>query len=322
MELYPLKFNPILKDRLWGGTKLGTVLGKSIEGDWVGESWELSGVPGDISKVANGPYAGRTLEELIDTYRETLLGSEVLERFGTDFPILIKFIDAREDLSIQLHPGDELARERHNSFGKTEMWYIMDTEPGSELIIGFNRDVSREAYQDALASGKLLELLHYEPVRKGDAFFINSGKIHAIGAGILLAEIQQSSDVTYRVYDFDRKDAQGNPRELHTDLALDAMDYARRDDFRIAYPSEKNTAAPLVDSAYFKTSCLDLDSPLTREFTSQGSFRAYVCVDGRATLELGSYSVPIEKGETALLPAAAPELRIQTGGCRLLEVTL
>jgi len=322
MKLYPIKFTPILKERLWGGKKLETVLGKPIEQDRVGESWELSGVPGNVSKVANGPYAGRSLEELIDSYPEALLGGEVLDRFGTDFPILIKFIDAREDLSIQLHPGDELAQKRHNSFGKTEMWYIMDAEEGSELIIGFNRDVSREEYQEALNSGRLLELLHHEQVEKGDTFFINSGKIHAIGGGIMLAEIQQSSDVTYRVYDFDRRDAEGKPRELHTDLALDAMDFTKRDDFRIAYSREKNSSNAMVDSAYFRTSYLELDTSITREFKTSDSFRAYVCVGGSASLELGSYSVPIGKGETALLPAAAPELRIVTGDCSLLEVTL
>lgn len=321
MEVYPLKFTPVLKERIWGGTRLGTVLGKPIKGDRVGESWELSGVPGDISVVANGPYSGRTLEALIDTYPKALLGESVLQRFGADFPILIKFIDAREDLSIQLHPGDDLAQKRHNSFGKTEMWYIMEADPGSELIIGFNRDVSREEYQEALSSGKLLELLNYEPVREGDTFFINSGKIHAIGGGILLAEIQQSSDVTYRVYDFDRRDAGGNLRELHTDLALDAMDYKRRDDFRTGYSMERNRENIMVDSDYFRTSYLELDAAMDFEFKSRQSFRAYVCVGGSAELEVGGYSVPIHRGETVLLPAAAPGLRIATRECRLLEVT-
>ncbi|MEJ2584050.1 MAG: class I mannose-6-phosphate isomerase [Robiginitalea sp.] len=322
MEVYPIKFTPILKERLWGGNKLGTLLGKPIEGENVGESWELSGVPGDVSHVANGPYRGRTLDELIAENPEALLGKAVLERFGTEFPILIKFIDARQDLSIQLHPGDELARKRHNSFGKTEMWYVMEAAPGAELIIGFNRDVSREAYQEALASGRLLELLHYEPVGEGDTFFINSGKIHAIGGGILLAEIQQSSDVTYRVYDFERRDAGGNLRELHTDQALDAMDYRKRDDFKIEYSRKKNTPTPMVDSTYFKTSYLELDASLKREFRTADSFRVYVCVGGSATLESGEHTVSIRKGETALIPAAARELRIVTGDCRLLEVTL
>lgn len=322
MELYPLKFTPILKERLWGGNKLATVLEKPTEGDRIGESWELSGVPGDISVVANGHYRGRTLKDLIAAYSRSLLGDRVLDLFGTDFPILVKFIDAREDLSIQLHPGDELARKRHGSFGKTEMWFVMEADPGSELIIGFNRDVSREEYQNALQAGRLLELLNYEPVGEGDTFFINSGKIHAIGGGILLAEIQQSSDVTYRVYDFDRKDASGNPRELHTDLALDAMDYRKKDDFHIEYSRDKNKENKMVESAYFRTSYLELDSNLNLEFHSQDSFRAYVCVGGSAALEVGSYSVPIRRGETVLLPAATPGLRIVTRECRLLQVTL
>ncbi len=322
MELYPLRFDPILKERIWGGNKLGTLLGKPVEGDRVGESWELSGVPGSVSEVANGPYQGQSLDDLIAADPEALLGRKVLERFGTEFPILIKFIDAREDLSIQLHPGDELARKRHDSFGKTEMWYVMEADPGAELIIGFNRDVSREEYQEALRSGRLLDLLNYETVGEGDTFFINCGKIHAIGGGILLAEIQQSSDVTYRVYDFDRRDAQGNLRELHTDLALDAMDYRKRDDFRIAYSKEKNAAVPMVDSDYFRTTYLDLDASLSREFQTDDSFRAYVCVGGSASLELGPHSVPIQRGETVLLPAAAAELQIVTRKCSLLEVSL
>ena len=322
MEVYPLKFKPIFKERLWGGTKLASFLGKPVSGDTVGESWELSGVPGDLSVVANGPYAGKTLKDLVEGHGEALMGKRVLDRFGTEFPILIKFIDARQDLSIQLHPGDALARKRHNSFGKTEMWYIMEAEPGAELIIGFNRDVSREEYQQALGGGKLLELLHYEPVQEGDAFFINSGKIHAIGGGILLAEIQQSSDVTYRVYDFDRRDAQGNLRELHTDLALDAMDYRKRDDFRIEYPREKNLENPMVDSAYFKTTFIELDRPMHLSFDPLETFRAYVCVGGQAEFRTGGHTTPIRMGETLLVPAAARELSIESSNCRLLEVTL
>ena len=173
MEIYPLKFIPILKERLWGGQKLGTILDKPISGSGVGESWELSGVPGDVSVVANGSYTGRSLSELIEVHGERLLGREVMERFGSEFPILIKFIDADKDLSVQLHPGDELAQKRHNSYGKTEMWYIMEADPGAELIIGFNRDTGQEEYEQALRSGKLLELLHYEPVQEGDAFFMD-----------------------------------------------------------------------------------------------------------------------------------------------------
>ncbi|MCL4162945.1 UNVERIFIED_CONTAM: hypothetical protein GTU68_029289, partial [Idotea baltica] len=224
MNIYPLKFIPILKERLWGGTKLRDVLGKPIESDITGESWEISTVKGDVSIVSNGEFADISLQNLIDQYPEELLGKRVLERFGKEFPILIKFIDAKQDLSIQLHPNDELARKRHNSFGKTEMWYIMDADSDAKLIVGFNKDISKSEYSKSLEENRLLELLNYEKVKEGDTFFINTGKIHAIGAGVLLAEIQQTSDVTYRVFDFNRKDKNGDLRELHTELARDAID--------------------------------------------------------------------------------------------------
>lgn len=321
MELYPLKFKPIFKERLWGGEKLREVLGKNFEGSEIGESWELSGVPGAVSVVDNGPYKGKSLNELIDSYADALLGANAVNRFGSEFPILIKFIDAKKDLSIQLHPGDELAQERHNSFGKTEMWYVMDADPGAELIIGFKRDISPEEYQKALSSKTLTEYLHYEPVRTGDSYFINSGKIHAIGAGILLAEIQQSSDVTYRVYDFDRRDAQGNLRDLHTDLALDAMDFEKKDDFKIRYSRQVNRENPMVSSEYFKTTYLELEADTAMDL-KDGSFTALVCVEGQAEIVLNSMAVPVEKGETVLIPAAATEVLLKSGHSCFLKVSL
>lgn len=321
MEVYPLKFHPIFKQRLWGGSKLRTFLGKEVPGEDIGESWELSGVAGDVSVTANGPYAGKSLWELIEAFPEALLGKAVLERFGREFPILIKFLDARQDLSIQLHPGDDLARRRHDSFGKTEMWYILDAEPGSELIIGFKRDVSREEYLQALDGGRLLDLLHYEPVGEGDAFFINNGKIHAIGGGIVLAEIQQSSDVTYRVYDFDRRDADGNLRELHTELAMEAMDFRSTDDFRLSYGRQRNQANPMVDSAYFKTAYLEVDKDVERDLRGKEAFTIYLCVGGRAEVAVDGHAVAVRMGETLLIPAEAGRVQIRTGGCRLLEVS-
>ncbi|KKN28501.1 hypothetical protein LCGC14_0853690, partial [marine sediment metagenome] len=254
--MYPLKFKPILKERLWGGKKLKTVLGKSIESDITGESWEISGVEGDISVVANGDLAGTSLKQLIDEHAENLLGKSVVERFGKEFPILIKFIDAKQDLSVQLHPNDKLAKERHNSFGKTEMWYVMDADDDASLIVGFNRDVSKEEYAESLKKDTLLDLLNYEKVDSGDTFFINTGKVHAIGAGVLLAEIQQTSDVTYRIFDFNRKDKDGNLRELHTEQALDAIDYKKKDDFKVDYTSRMNVVNTMVDCPYFKTDYL------------------------------------------------------------------
>ncbi|MBT2161786.1 type I phosphomannose isomerase catalytic subunit [Zobellia barbeyronii] len=320
--MHPLKFNPILKERLWGGTKLKDVLGKPIENDITGESWELSTVPGDISVVSNGDLAGASLQDLIEKDPESVLGKSVYKRFGTDFPILIKFIDAKQDLSIQLHPNDELAKKRHNSFGKTEMWYVMDADDDASLIVGFNKDVSKEEYAKSIENDTLLDLLNYEKVKEGDTFFINTGKIHAIGAGVLLAEIQQTSDVTYRVFDFNRKDKNGNLRELHTEQALDAIDYNKKDDFKVEYKNDKNTVNDMVDCPYFKTDFLDLNSGLTQDVTNRDSFTIFMCVGGSATIANENGSVEIKKGETTLLPAASNTIKITTQGAKLLEVTI
>ncbi|PKA99406.1 mannose-6-phosphate isomerase type 1 [Flavobacteriaceae bacterium MAR_2009_75] len=322
MNFYPLKFQPILKERLWGGTKLKDVLGKPIENDITGESWELSTVSGDVSVVSNGKLVGKTLQELIEEFPEQVLGNSVFERFGTDFPILIKFIDAKKDLSIQLHPNDELAKERHNSFGKTEMWYVMDADNDAELIVGFNKDVTKEEYANSLENDTLLELLNYEKVNEGDTFFINTGKIHAIGAGVLLAEIQQTSDITYRVFDFNRKDKNGNLRELHTDLALDAIDYTKKDDFKVNYSNTKDKVNDMVECPYFKTNFLDLSQDLIQDTKQRDSFTIYMCVGGSATIMNDFGSVEIEKGQTTLVAAASESITIKTEGAKLLEVTI
>ncbi|MEL6917523.1 MAG: type I phosphomannose isomerase catalytic subunit [Bacteroidota bacterium] len=322
MKSYPLKFKPILKERLWGGTKLKDVLGKPIENHSTGESWELSAVPGDISVVANGELSGTSLQELIDRYPEDLLGKDIFERFGTEFPILIKFIDAKKDLSIQLHPDDALAKERHNSFGKTEMWYIMDADKDANLIVGFNKNVPKQEYADSLTNDTLLELLNYEAVEEGDTFFINTGKIHAIGAGVLLAEIQQTSDITYRVFDFNRKDKNGNLRELHTDLALDAIDYERKDDFKVEYGKEKDVTNEMVDCPYFTTKFMDLSKDFEQDVSQRRSFTIYMCVAGMATIENESGTVNMQKGETILIPAVTRHINIYTKGAKLLEVTI
>ncbi len=322
MNIHPLKFSPILKERLWGGTKLKDVLGKPITNDITGESWELSAVSGDVSEVANGALAGTSLQQLIDEHADTLLGKSVVARFGKEFPILIKFIDAKKDLSIQLHPNDALAKERHNSFGKTEMWYIMDADPDANLIVGFNKDVSQEEYAKSLEDDTLLSLLNYESVQEGDTFFINTGKIHAIGAGVLLAEIQQTSDVTYRVFDFNRRDKEGNLRELHTDLALDAIDYKKKDDFKVGYSKDENTSNTMVDCPYFKTNFLKLTSDFIIDTAARDSFTIFMCVSGKAVISNEYGTASIQKGETILLPAASSEIRIKSVGAQLLEVTI
>lgn len=322
MTLYPLKFRPILKERLWGGTKLKDVLGKPIESEITGESWELSTVKGDISVIANGSLEGKSLQSLIESNGDELLGKSVVERFGKEFPILIKFIDAKQDLSIQLHPNDELAKERHNSFGKTEMWYIMDADPKAELIVGFNKDVTKEEYAESIDNDTLLDLLNYEQVKEGDTFFINTGKIHAIGAGVMLAEIQQTSDVTYRVFDFNRKDKEGNLRELHTELALDAVDYEKKDDFKVTYNHDTNKVNEMVDCPYFKTNFIELTENIELDTTKRDSFTIFMCVGGEAIIKTSEGEVSIKKGETALLPAITKKIWLQSSGAKLLEVTI
>lgn len=322
MSLYPLKFEPILMKRLWGGTRLGTVLGKAVKEDKVGESWEISGVKDHVSIVSNGVYKGLKLTELITRFSEDLLGERVLSEFGNEFPILIKFIDAKKDLSIQLHPDDTLAKKRHNSLGKTEMWYVMDAEEESNLIVGFKEDISEEKYKNSLKDNSLLSLLHFETVKEGDTFFINAGKIHAIGQGVLLAEIQQTSDVTYRVFDYNRKDSEGNLRELHTELALSALDYKRRDDFKIVYGKKENIENPMVNSAYFTTRFLPVNKNLSFDLSDRDSFTIYMCVKGNAEIKNENGKAIIAKGETILLPANSKKVHIITKGAELLEITI
>ncbi len=320
--MYPLKFQPILKERLWGGVKLREVLGKPIESEITGESWEISTVKGDVSIVANGALAGTSLQDLIDQEAEQLLGKSVVARFGVEFPILIKFIDAKQDLSVQLHPNDDLAKERHDSFGKTEMWYIMDADPSANLIVGFNKDVAKEEYVKSLGNNTLLDLLNYEQVTEGDTFFINTGKIHAIGAGVLLAEIQQTSDITYRVFDFNRKDKNGNLRELHTDLALDAIDYSKKDDFKVTYVQEKNAANAMVSCPYFKTNFIHLTKDLSQDVSKRDTFTIYMCVGGEVIIENEFGEVSLQKGETTLIGANCNTIELKSSGAKLLEVTI
>lgn len=322
MMLYPLKFDPILKERLWGGNKLKEILEKPIQSKNTGESWELSGMDGDISVVSNGLLKGVSLGELIEKQGKDLLGKRVLERFGADFPILIKFIDAKQNLSVQLHPNDELALKRHNCMGKTEMWYVMDSDPGARLIVGFNKDVEKEEYRKSLEENTLLDLLNYEEVAEGDVFFINTGKIHAIGAGILLAEIQQTSDITYRVFDFNRKDKDGEYRELHTDLALDAIDYRKKDDFKIDYPKGADQTNTMVDCPYFKIHFMELTKNTAKDLAKRDTFTIYICLEGEASITNSGGSAALKKGETVLLPASTTTVHIATQGARLLEVTI
>ncbi|MBT8178898.1 MAG: class I mannose-6-phosphate isomerase [Eudoraea sp.] len=322
MQTYPLKFKPILKERIWGGNKLHNELGKPTTGFKTGESWEVSAVPGDVSEIANGVYSGEFLDKLIDRFPEALLGNSVLSRFGKTFPILIKFIDAAADLSIQVHPDDQLAKQRHNSFGKTEMWYVMDADPGARLLVDFNQQVTPEEYKKRLANNTLLDLMNKEEVREGDTFFINAGKLHAIGAGVMLAEIQQTSDVTYRVYDYDREDAKGNKRQLHTEQALDAIDFSLKQDFRVAYDKVDNTANPMVNCTYFNTQYLPINGRVSRDYSERDAFSILIAVDGNVDLSTPQARFTLKKGETCLIPAALDSLVLESDRAKLLEVTL
>ena len=313
-KLYPLRFHPRYVDKIWGGQKIRTVLGKDM-GDLpnCGETWEVSGVPGHLSVVAAGPLAGTSLADLLRDYGPALAGEAVYARFGDTFPLLIKFIDAADDLSIQVHPDDALAQARHGSFGKTEMWYIFDADPGARLFVGFNQDLDAASYQAALAEGRLMSVINSEPVAPGDVYFMPAGRVHSIGKGLLLAEIQQTSDVTYRLYDFDRVDASGQGRELHTELALDAIDFARPAQYATAY----DRAAPVAELAhcpYFHTNRLSLTEPLTRDLAARDSFTIYICVGGAATLRAGDHSVSLALGDVVLVPAALPVVSLQPEG--------
>ncbi len=322
-QLYPLRFYPIFKERIWGGDRLRTVLEKDTgELAHVGESWELSAVEDHISLVANGFLEGNDLQELIEVYMGDLVGEAVYGKFGPEFPLLIKFIDAEDDLSIQVHPDDQLSVERHNAYGKTEMWYVLDADPGAKLISGFNQELDKEKYLNHLESGRLLELLHAEDVHKGDVFFIPAGRVHAIGKGILVAEIQQTSDITYRIYDYDRTDKKGKHRKLHTELALDAIHYAPVQAAGTDYQVVRNTPAPLVRCDYFITNLLELDQPLQREISHLDSFVIYICVEGACTVKWPEGAEFILKGETILIPASLEEYELNPGdgSCRLLEV--
>ena len=320
--LYPLFFKPISKERLWGGRKLMDFLNKSFHGDQIGESWELSAVSGDESIVLDGPLQGKSLNELIEIYKADLVGKSVYERFGNNFPILIKYIDAQKDLSVQLHPHDHLAKERHNSFGKNEMWYIMDADPKAQLIMGFSKDTDKKEYQSYLKNGYIEDLLHYDDVKRGDTFFIRTGTVHSIGAGILLAEIQQTSDITYRIFDWNRKDKWGNARELHTELALGAIDFVKRNDHKVTYTVESNQKSLLVDSPYFKTEIIKVEREIRIQTAQLDAFVVLMAVEGDNQISVNGTKYALPFGTTVLLPACLTGFSIQAEQSKVLMVTV
>jgi mannose-6-phosphate isomerase len=323
-SLYPLRFHPIYKPLIWGGEKLRECYGKTDAPEKTGESWEISQVEDNISLVSNGFLEGKSLEEVIQKYKGELLGQRVFERFGSRFPLLTKFIHSNDDLSIQVHPGDEYAAEHHGENGKTEMWYVLDSEKDAQLIVGFNKDINRDIMLEKLNDGSLKEVLHFEKVSEGDVIFLPEGRIHALGPGIVLAEIQQTSDMTYRIYDWDRVGVDGKPRELHIEHALNVLDYKAYTSYKTSYQSQLNAPVNLVECPYFSTQLIQIDKKLDLDYTTLDSFVVYMCLDGDLDIQYdGEDRTHLVKGDTILIPAAIKDLSlIPNKDSRLLEINL
>jgi len=321
-ELYPLKFETVLKEKVWGGNALAARFNKSGGNrDHIGESWEISGVSGNQSVVKNGFLAGNNIEELIEVYMGDITGDSIYEKFGNEFPLLIKFIEAQEDLSIQVHPGNELAKKRHKAYGKTEMWYILESRNGSKIYTGFREGVTKEIYEEAVKNGTIADILNVEVAEPGDAFFTPAGRVHAIGAGIVLVEIQQTSDITYRIFDWNRKATGKEKRELHTELALDAIDFNQTGNGKIRVETPVNNTKTIVECEFFKTSILNFNKSIHKEYYFNDSFVIYICIDGSFEICWDGNSEKVSKGETVLLPAMIREVSLKPDTqAKLLEI--
>ena len=314
-DMYLLKFDPILKHTLWGGDKINAYKHLHNSLTHIGESWELSGIPGHESVVANGEWKGTLLPDLIDRLGDALVGRRNHERFGNMFPLLVKFIDARLDLSIQVHPDDETARRRHGCPGKSEMWYVIGAEPGARLCAGLNRPIDADEYERRVADGSFEDVLCFHELHAGDVFHIPAGRIHSIGAGAFIAEIQQTSDITYRIYDYNRRDDNGQLRELHTEWAKDTIDYRAESDYRTHYTPCPNKPVELIASPHFTTSLYDLTEETTCDYSARDTFIIYVCTEGEAELTTDTgCTLRIARGETVLVPACMRTVRIVPRG--------
>lgn len=310
--MYPYLFQPILKEIIWGGTDIRPFKGMTPTQEKIGESWELSHVDGDFSVVTYGADKGKTIDELIREYGESLLGAGVMKRFGTRFPLLIKFIDAWDDLSIQVHPDDALAEKRHHSFGKTEMWYVIKATPDAALYCGFSQPIDADEYVRRVEDNSIMEVLKRYDVTAGDVFFLPAGRVHAIGAGCFIAEIQQTSNITYRIYDYNRKGADGKGRELHTELAKDAIDYTFQSDYRTHYTPQPGAAVELVQCPYFTTRLLETETPMMRDYATLDSFVVYICMAGSVELrDDNGNELTVSQGQTVLFPATTQSVTLK-----------
>jgi len=311
-ELYPLKFEPILKETIWGGFDLvNRYYKKGNPSVKYGESWEISAVSNNLSVVANGFLAGNNIEELIEVYMGDITGDAIFETFGNEFPLLIKMIEAHEDLSIQVHPSDEVAKKRHKAYGKTEMWYILESRNDAKIYSGFNEKCDKPVYLEALKNGNPDKLLNVEKSNPGDVFFIPAGRIHSIGKGNLLIEIQETSDITYRIFDWNRKDSNGNGRELHNDLAVDVIDYNAAGKSKISKEPQLNKTENLVNCSYFTTNIIKFDNRIEKDYNLIDSFVIYICTEGEFIIRWEDNSEPVIKGETVLLPAMIKEIILE-----------
>ncbi len=321
MNLYPLKFQPILKEKIWGGNRLAT-LGKTIPaGVRIGESWELSACGDDVSVVANGYLMDNDLNDLVEIYMGELVGERIYQRYGNQFPLLFKFLVAEDNLSVQVHPNDEVALERHGSLGKSEMWYVLEADTDASLILGFKDDINADILQEKLDAHTLLEVLQDVPVQKGQVAYLPAGTVHSLGKGIMVAEIQETSDVTYRIYDYDRVDAQGNYRDLHIAEALDVIDYTHRKQPLVDYKAELNTSSNLTQDV-FTVNMLRFNQTVVRDYLPLDSFVVYMCLEGTLALQTDGALTPLTKGEVVLIPASIGEVTLipEIGEVKLLEV--
>jgi len=319
--LYPLKFTPILKETIWGGAKLRKLFGKSegSAGRKIGESWELSAVKDNVSLISNGPLKGKSLQAILNEDGQAVLGKFLHGKFGNEFPLLIKFIDADDNLSVQVHPDDAIAKQKHNSFGKTEMWYILDNEPGAQLISGFKRALTKQDYKNSVADNTILSKLASYKIKPDDGFFIPAGRVHAIGKGIVLAEIQQTSNITYRIYDYDRKDAQGKARELHTELAAEAIDLKDTSGAPVKQTDKGGSVKEVCSCRYFTVNAYEVSKRLTRDYKKLDSFVVLICLSGSCDILYSGGSEHIKKGDTVLIPYSIKNNIELKGAAKILE---
>ena len=323
MKLYPFLFEPNLHSVVWGGNQLRPFKGMTPSDEPIGESWEVSAVPSSTSIISNGEWKGRDLPSVIAEHPEAILGHAVNEKYHGQLPLLVKFIDAKRDLSIQVHPNDEMAMREHGKMGKSEMWYVIKANEGAHLYAGFKQEITPEEYQQRIAEGTITEVLADHHVKAGDVFYLPAGRVHAICGGILLAEVQQSSDVTYRIFDYNRPGMDGKPRELHTELAAKALDYHVEDNYRTEYDESANKAVQIIDSPFFSVRVMEINKPMHRNLIKYDSFIITMCIEGDCKIHVRSTGeeVLLKQGHSTLIPAAIADYDVipQNGTTRILD---